>query len=145
MKAQVAAGIIAWSILLNIPFICREIYRAHFQKPPVEQKEGALEQKVADDTVKIKLPWKKHRDVVDCCSGISPFRGICFFMKDDTRITYKFDKASEQYLNKSLELLKIMEHDDLYSLYVHIDKNKDMIIDGYEAKGLYNASLLARK
>ena len=81
MKAEIAVGIIAWSFFLTVPFICRQVYRENFQNPVIEQKEGALEQKVADDAVKIKLPWKKHSGVVDCCmkqricAGLLVFQG----------------------------------------------------------------------
>ena len=121
MKAKVAAGIIAWSFLLSLPFICRQAYRSYAQKPSIEQR--------------IEFPVNKQP--VDYCSGIDPFRGICFFLKDDTRVIYKFDKETEHSLDQSLNHLKITELDDLYKVYINIDKNKDRIIDASEAGSLY--------
>jgi len=154
MRAATTAGIIAWSFFLTVPFIGEKIYCRYFKEPEkqecvVENKETVpdervLEKKVSEEIVKISLPWKKYSNVVDCCSGISPFRGICFFMKDDTRVIYKFDAVSEKYLDKSLELLQIWASDDLYSMYRHIDKNKNRIIEASEAKGLY-ASLSGQR
>ncbi|MBW3002177.1 hypothetical protein KY338_03400 [Candidatus Woesearchaeota archaeon] len=149
MRAIATAGIIAWSFFLTVPFIGRQIYRENFKKQEcvVESKEIVPDESVLEKTVsdvKISLPWKKYSNVVDCCSGISPFRGICFFMKDDTRVIYKFDAVSEKYLDKSLEVLQIWASDDLYSMYRHIDKNKNRIIEASEAKGLY-ASLSGQR
>jgi len=121
MKAKVAAGIIAWSFLLSLPFICRQAYRSYVQ---------TLEQR-------IETP---QQSMVDSCSGIYP-RGLYFVLKDKTSVAFNYDCIASEYIGDYIEFAEIDTDDKMYNLCLEADKNKNKIIELSEAKSLY-ASLL---
>ncbi|MBW3004523.1 hypothetical protein KY310_01715 [Candidatus Woesearchaeota archaeon] len=122
MKAKVAAGIIAWSLLLNLPFVCRELYRSY-------KENKVLEQRIAP--------------VVEQCNSIYP-RGLHFVLKNRTEVRFLYDRIASEYIGDYILAANINTDDKMYDMCLKADKNKNRIIELSEAKNLY-ASLLRQQ
>ncbi|MBD3304450.1 hypothetical protein GF343_04845 [Candidatus Woesearchaeota archaeon] len=134
MRAEVAAGIIAWSFFLTTPFIGRQIYREHFKQPEKQEcAESALEKEITP----------KDNKLVERCDGIYP-HGLHFVLKDRSEVDYKYDSAAAEYVCRYIQSERLDTDDKMYKMCLQADKNKNKYIDRSEARCLY-ANLLRQR
>lgn len=76
--------------------------------------------------------------LVYSCFAIPP-RSLGFILNNLSFVEYRYGIMPESYLLKYAGLLKLDTDDKLYLMCLRADKNKDRIIDIYEAKDLYRS------
>jgi hypothetical protein len=81
--------------------------------------------------------------LVKSCSGRYPYGGLDFVLQDGTRVMYRYGEIASDYIGKYILLMELDTDDKMYLMCFKADKNKNRIIDGYEAKDLYRSVSLS--
>lgn len=77
--------------------------------------------------------------LVKSCSGRYPYSGLDFVLKNKSSVTYRYGEIASDYIGKYIDLMQLDTDDKMYLMCIKADKNKDRIIDVYEAKDLYRS------